>query len=140
MKALVKYINILYSFFLFTGTIISGLCIFWCAKSRVPPKFDQDPILIACVNLWVGLAQLFTVTFLLVGWFWSVAWGIRMVLLSCKFPTYIAFVIALCPSCVVNVFFKQQFLLNHSQEFNETLHEQYLSLSADLFKWFWSVE
>ncbi|XP_045187421.2 uncharacterized protein LOC123545166 [Mercenaria mercenaria] len=65
-----------------SGTILSGLCILCCAKSRVPPKYDPDPVLLICVNTWVGIAQLFTVTFLLVGWFWSIAWGIRMVILS----------------------------------------------------------
>ncbi|KAL4237968.1 hypothetical protein ACF0H5_002678 [Mactra antiquata] len=64
------------------GTMISGFCIFCCATSRVPAKYDQEPILLLCVNIWVGLAQLFTVTFMLVGWFWSVAWGIRMIFLA----------------------------------------------------------
>ncbi|XP_045188068.2 uncharacterized protein LOC123545825 [Mercenaria mercenaria] len=65
-----------------SGTILSGFCILCCAKPRVPPKYDPDPVLLICANTWVGLAQLFTVTFLLVGWFWSIAWGIRMVILS----------------------------------------------------------
>ena len=64
------------------GTIVSGFSIFCCATSRVPNKYEQDVFLILCVNTWVGVAQLFTVTFLLVGWFWSLAWGIRMVVLS----------------------------------------------------------
>ena len=34
-------------------------------------------------NFAVGIAQLFTVTFLLVGWLWSVAWGIHILALSC---------------------------------------------------------
>lgn len=65
-----------------SGTILSGFSIFCCAKSRVPIKYDQDAMLVLCVNTWVGFAQFFTVTFLLVGWFWSLAWGIRMILLS----------------------------------------------------------
>ncbi|KAL5008335.1 hypothetical protein ScPMuIL_013916 [Solemya velum] len=35
-----------------------------------------------CVNVSVGIAQMFTLTFFLVGWFWGIAWGIRMVVLS----------------------------------------------------------
>jgi hypothetical protein len=27
------------------------------------------------VNFLVGVSQFFTITFLLVGWFWSIAWG-----------------------------------------------------------------
>jgi hypothetical protein len=68
----------------FSGTIVSGFCILCCARPRVPPKYNQDFVLLLCTNTLVGLAQLFTVTFLLVGWFWSAAWGIRMVILSCE--------------------------------------------------------
>ena len=35
-----------------------------------------------CTNLFVGLAQMFTITFMLVGWFWSLTWGIYMVILA----------------------------------------------------------
>jgi hypothetical protein len=33
----------------------------------------------------IGVSQLFTVTFMLVGWFWSIAWGVNMVTLVGKF-------------------------------------------------------
>ena len=39
-----------------------------------------------CVNVWVGAIQLCTVTFMLVGWFWSFVWGIYMIILSGKIP------------------------------------------------------
>ncbi|XP_064603586.1 uncharacterized protein LOC135469003 [Liolophura sinensis] len=64
-----------------SGTIISGFSIFCCGKARVPTK-DDHVIVTFCVNVWVGVAQLFTIPLFLVGWFWSVAWGIRMVLLA----------------------------------------------------------
>ncbi|XP_052766712.1 uncharacterized protein LOC128207681 [Mya arenaria] len=65
-----------------SGTVLSGMCIFCCGKSRIPVKYDQDHVVILCTNTWVGVAQLFTVTFLFVGWFWSLAWGIKMIILS----------------------------------------------------------
>ncbi|XP_067682309.1 DNA ligase 1-like [Haliotis asinina] len=67
-----------------TGTMLSGFAILCCGKSRVPTKDDHVPITV-CVNVWVGVAQLFTVTFMLVGWFWSVAWGIKMIILSIEY-------------------------------------------------------
>lgn len=41
-----------------------------------------------CTNLFVGLAQLFTITFMLVGWFWSLTWGIYMIILAGKYDNY----------------------------------------------------
>ncbi|XP_046364271.2 triadin-like [Haliotis rufescens] len=67
-----------------TGTMLSGFAILCCGKSRVSTKDDHVPITV-CVNVWVGVAQLFTVTFMLVGWFWSVAWGIKMIILSIEY-------------------------------------------------------
>ncbi|XP_033734224.1 uncharacterized protein LOC117323249 [Pecten maximus] len=61
-----------------SGTILSGCSILCCGKSRVQAKDDQLTVTL-CVNIMVGVAQLFTVTFLLVGWFWSLAWGLKMV-------------------------------------------------------------
>ncbi|KAH3898209.1 hypothetical protein DPMN_022430 [Dreissena polymorpha] len=65
-----------------SGTILSGICIFCCATPRIPSKYDQDSAAVCCVNVLVGMAQFFTTTFLLVGWFWGVSWGIKMIHLS----------------------------------------------------------
>ncbi|XP_050406219.1 protein stum [Patella vulgata] len=67
-----------------TGTMVSGFAILCCGKPRVHSK-DDHVIVSICVNIWVGFAQLFTITFLLVGWFWSLAWGVRMVMLSVEY-------------------------------------------------------
>ena len=40
-------------------------------------------------NVLVGLAQLVTVMFLLIGWFWSIIWGCALVGHSSKFATLI---------------------------------------------------
>lgn len=36
------------------------------------------------VNFLVGISQFFTVTFLFVGWFWSIAWGGLIIIHSSK--------------------------------------------------------
>ncbi|XP_069117324.1 uncharacterized protein [Argopecten irradians] len=64
-----------------SGTILSGCSILCCGKARIQAKDDQLTVTL-CVNVMVGVAQLFTVTFLLVGWFWSLAWGLKMVTIA----------------------------------------------------------
>ncbi|CAL1532143.1 unnamed protein product, partial [Lymnaea stagnalis] len=64
-----------------SGTALSGLSILCCGQARVSNKNDQI-LTTLCANCMVGVAQLFTVTFFLVGWFWSIGWGIQMVSLS----------------------------------------------------------
>ncbi|XP_064621929.1 protein stum-like [Lineus longissimus] len=61
------------------GTVMSGFAIFCCGKTRVNSKSGDLKTITFCVNVWVGMAQLFTVTFCLVGWAWSIGWGIRMI-------------------------------------------------------------
>ena len=65
------------------GTILSGLSVFACGRPRLNSK-DNVQGSTCCVNTWVGISQLFTVTFMLVGWFWSVVWGIYMIILARK--------------------------------------------------------
>ncbi|GFR99480.1 protein SPEC3 [Elysia marginata] len=67
------------------GTILSGVSLLCCGQTRQPNKSDQT-LNIMCANCMVGLAQLFTVTFMLVGWFWAIGWGIHMVSLSGNTP------------------------------------------------------
>ncbi|KAK1170876.1 hypothetical protein AOXY_G7821 [Acipenser oxyrinchus oxyrinchus] len=68
-----------------TGTVLSGLTLL-CHP--VPPTLaggvggSNERLALVCLNLWVGLAQLFTVTFLLIGWVWSITWGVKMLSLS----------------------------------------------------------
>ena len=63
------------------GTVLSGFAVFCCGKTRLDSKEDETSS-VFCTNCWVGFAQLFTVTFMLVGWFWSLTWGIYMVILA----------------------------------------------------------
>ena len=64
-----------------TGTVVSGMSVLCCSKARLSSKGDTVTTTV-CINLCVGAAQLGTVTFLMVGWFWSLAWGIKMVILA----------------------------------------------------------
>lgn len=74
-------LHLLFDFAFTLGTILSGFCIFCCGRPRVHTK--EDPVLLTfCVNVAVGLMQLFTVSFMMVGWFWSVVWGIYMIILA----------------------------------------------------------
>ena len=66
-----------------SGTILSGFSILCCGECRVQTKDDQRLVTL-CVNVCIGVSQLFTVTFMLVGWFWSIAWGVNMVTLAGK--------------------------------------------------------
>ncbi|KAJ8393209.1 hypothetical protein AAFF_G00062810 [Aldrovandia affinis] len=56
-----------------TGTAPAGL-----ALPRTPRApggggrgQEAEQLVLACINLWVGPSQLFTVTFLVIGWLWS---------------------------------------------------------------------
>ncbi|XP_078000897.1 uncharacterized protein LOC144453465 [Glandiceps talaboti] len=64
-----------------TGTIISGFTLFCCGSPQDHTKKDEitDQV---WTNFWVGISQLMTITFLLVGWFWSIAWGVLMLQIS----------------------------------------------------------
>ena len=68
---------ILSSFFnLFSGTLISAFAVFCCGKH------DYEKNIVACLyNLLAAVLQIATI-FLLVGWIWSVRWGILFIQLS----------------------------------------------------------
>ncbi|XP_076442861.1 uncharacterized protein LOC143281530 [Babylonia areolata] len=63
------------------GTVVSGFSVLCGSQCRLPSKGDAR-VMTVCLNVAVGLAQLATVIFLLVGWFWSLAWGVKMVILA----------------------------------------------------------
>ncbi|KAK3753622.1 hypothetical protein QZH41_014729 [Actinostola sp. cb2023] len=63
-----------------SGTIISGFVAFCLSQEEA--MYDKMAVL--CVNCFVGLAQMTTVVFLMIGWFWSVTWGCAFVGLSGK--------------------------------------------------------
>ncbi|XP_050460548.1 protein stum isoform X2 [Cataglyphis hispanica] len=72
-----------------TGTIWSGLFNLCTGQPRFSPVAGLKSRLGAfIVNLVVGVGQLFTVLFCLVGWGWSIWWGVTMVRLARKYKRF----------------------------------------------------
>ena len=69
------------------GTMLAGWTVMCCGRPRMTSTEQAGQrSLCACVNFFVGFAQAFTVTFCLVGWAWSTAWGCIMVAVSSLSP------------------------------------------------------
>ncbi len=65
------------------GTILSGVLIFCIGKPRINDnKNESDTAETFVINLIVGICQLSTSILLLVGWFWSIAWGFYLVIIA----------------------------------------------------------
>lgn len=63
-----------------TGTILSGLLGMCLGAPRFSPQVTAEHRFLALViNLVVGISQVVTVLFCLVGWCWSLGWGIILV-------------------------------------------------------------
>ena len=66
----------------YTGTIFAGFSVFCCANK------GQDPagrVSCLCINFWVGILQMGTVWFFLLGWIWSIMWGAAFLGMSGKY-------------------------------------------------------
>ncbi|CAB3994454.1 Hypothetical predicted protein [Paramuricea clavata] len=59
-----------------SGTIVSGFSVF-CFHYEKDSCLEMINTCVA--NVLVGLCQLITVVFLLIGWFWSIIWGCALV-------------------------------------------------------------
>ncbi|XP_039259830.1 uncharacterized protein LOC120336262 [Styela clava] len=67
------------------GTIVGGCTFCCCATTYDKPNrkgIGQKIPKLVCRNLLVGFAQLFTVSFLLIGWVWSISWGMTMLYMA----------------------------------------------------------
>lgn len=77
-----------------SGTLSSGFFCLCFGKPRFGPHDDlQGRMGSLVVNLMVGAAQLFTVIFCLVGWGWSIWWGLIMLRIASE---YISRYLILC--------------------------------------------
>lgn len=65
--------------FLFLGTLLSGIFGLCLGLPRLQVKEGKRAGAFL-INTMVGISQFFTVTFLLIGWFWSLAWGGQMLM------------------------------------------------------------
>ncbi|XP_037090566.1 protein SPEC3-like [Pollicipes pollicipes] len=65
------------------GTALSGLLVHCMGRTRYSVTTTKGHRWTStCTNLVVALMQLYTLTFCLVGWFWSIGWGIIMVTIA----------------------------------------------------------
>ena len=73
---------------LFLGTIMSGLFVLCCCcgRTRYDEECDGDTKFCSFVmNCVIGLSQFATIILCLVGWCWSIGWGITLISVSSKF-------------------------------------------------------
>ena len=64
---------------------MSGFFILCSGEARLSSKDGGQKIPTFVVNVIVGICQLFTTILLLLGWFWSVAWGVYMIIIARMF-------------------------------------------------------
>jgi len=73
---------ILNIFFPGIGTIVAGFCVFCCGN---PGQSGGGKVGTFCINFWVGLLQIGTVWFFLLGWIWSIMWGAAFLGMSANY-------------------------------------------------------
>ncbi|CAD5224146.1 unnamed protein product [Bursaphelenchus okinawaensis] len=66
------------------GTIMSGLSALCMGQPRINFK-EGRKLMTLIINFMVGVSQFFTITFLFVGWFWSIAWGGLIIIHSMQY-------------------------------------------------------
>lgn len=49
---------------------------------------EAQKLMTLLINSIVGVCQFFTITFMFVGWFWSIAWGGTMIIYAGSFAFY----------------------------------------------------
>uniref|UniRef100_F1L9T3 Protein SPEC3 n=1 Tax=Ascaris suum TaxID=6253 RepID=F1L9T3_ASCSU len=67
-----------------SGTVLSGISALCMGQPRINLK-EGRKLVTLFVNFLVGISQFFTVTFLFVGWFWSIAWGGLIIIHSMQY-------------------------------------------------------
>uniref|UniRef100_A0A0N4UNP3 Protein DETOXIFICATION n=1 Tax=Dracunculus medinensis TaxID=318479 RepID=A0A0N4UNP3_DRAME len=67
-----------------SGTMFSGISALCLGQPRINFK-EGRKLATLLVNVLVGLSQFFTITFLFVGWFWSIAWGVLLIIHSMQY-------------------------------------------------------
>ncbi|KAK4872342.1 hypothetical protein RN001_014371 [Aquatica leii] len=68
------------------GTILSGFICLCMGKPRFSQKDGPKPRIGACIiDFFIGCGQMFTVLFCLVGWGWSIWWGVIMLKIARKY-------------------------------------------------------
>ncbi|VDM97669.1 unnamed protein product [Thelazia callipaeda] len=66
------------------GTIMSGFLALCLGQTRVNYR-EGRKLMTLIISFLVGISQFFTITFFLVGWFWSMAWGGLLIIYSVQY-------------------------------------------------------
>ncbi|KAI1719387.1 ectodermal ciliogenesis protein [Ditylenchus destructor] len=67
-----------------SGTVMSGVAALCMGQPRINIK-EGRKLVTLFVNFLVGVSQFFTITFIFVGWFWSIAWGGLIIIHSMQY-------------------------------------------------------
>ncbi|CAJ0929739.1 unnamed protein product, partial [Mesorhabditis belari] len=67
-----------------SGTILSGISALCMGQPRINMK-EGRKLMTLIINFLVGVSQFFTITFIFVGWFWSIAWGGLLIIHSMQY-------------------------------------------------------
>uniref|UniRef100_A0AC35TRK1 Protein SPEC3 n=1 Tax=Rhabditophanes sp. KR3021 TaxID=114890 RepID=A0AC35TRK1_9BILA len=67
-----------------SGTILSGFSVLCMGQPRINFK-EARKLISLLINILVGISQFFTIPFLFVGWFWSIAWGGLIIIHSLQY-------------------------------------------------------
>lgn len=78
--------HLFFTFVSSLGTVLSGLFCLCIGKPRFSQNDGPKPRIGAfIIDLIIGFSQFFTVLFCLVGWGWSIWWGVIMVKIASKY-------------------------------------------------------
>ncbi|KAL1124596.1 hypothetical protein AAG570_001220 [Ranatra chinensis] len=101
------------------GTLMSGFLCLCFGKPRFSVNDSGHARFGAfCVNFVVAVSQLFTVIFCLVGWGWSIWWGVIMIRLASEFSHHVLYNFCLLLPCVTFIptsHFMYHFYCTHYQ-------------------------
>lgn len=61
------------------GTFLSGVSVFCCSEPR--PR-GTEKLQVVWLNTWVALLQFFTAFLFLLGWIWSIMWGVAFITIA----------------------------------------------------------
>lgn len=67
-----------------SGTMMSGIFVLCVGQTRVNYR-EAQKLMTLVINILVGTSQFLTITFMLVGWFWSIAWGGLLIIYSMQY-------------------------------------------------------
>jgi len=64
------------------GTFVAGVSLAFCSR---PQRENIDCSSLVLVNVWIAVFQLISSFLFLIGWIWSVIWGVSFISISSEF-------------------------------------------------------